>query len=106
MKAFICRAIQVQTHLFDRDGRQLDLPKWLKNQHTDEIDMPILLGQHHRIKTRPTRLASARDGRSRTPAESLYADAKRKGQNPSKARLALCDWNMMVTTIHQKTSYP
>ena len=88
--------IQVQTHLFDRYGRQLDLPKWLAHQHIDEIDMPILLGQHHRIKTRllawrlPEMVAQER-------RRKLLFFAKRKGQKPSKARLALCDWTLLVT---------
>ena len=95
-EGFYLSRIQVQTHLFDRDGRLLDLPKWLKNQHTDEIDMPILLGQHHRIKTRliawrmPEAVAQER-------RRKLLFCAKRKGQKPSKARLALCDWTLMVT---------
>lgn len=93
---FYLSRIQVQTHLFTRKGIRLDLPKWLKNQHTDEIDMPILLGQTQRIKTRliawrmPEPVAQER-------RRKLLWQAKRKGQKPSKARLALCDWTLMLT---------
>ena len=99
-EGFYLSRIQVQTHLFDREGRPLDLPKWLKNQHTDEIDMPILLGQTQRIKTRliawrlPEAVAQER-------RRKLYADAKRRGQKPSQARLSLCDWNIMVTNASE-----
>lgn len=93
---FYLSRIQVQTHLFTRKGIRLDLPKWLKNQHTDEIDRPILLGQTQRIKTRliawrmPEPVAQER-------RRKLLWQAKRKGQKPSKARLALCDWTLMLT---------
>ena len=85
-EGFYLSRIQVQTHLFDRDGRLLDLPKWLKNQHTDEIDMPILLGQHHRIKTRliawrmPEAVAQER-------RRKLLFCAKRKGQKTLKSTI-------------------
>ncbi len=93
---FYLSRMQVQTHLFTRKGTRLNLPKWLKNQHTDEIDMPILLGQTKRIKTRliawrmPEPVAQER-------RRKLLWQAKRKGQKPSKARLALCDWTLMIT---------
>lgn len=93
---FYLSRMQVQTHLFTCKGTRLDLPKWLKNQHTDEIDMPILLGQTKRIKTRliawrmPEPVAQER-------RRKLLWQAKRKGQKPSKARLALCDWTLMIT---------
>ena len=93
---FYLSRIQVQTHLFTRKGTRLDMPKWLKNKHTDEIDMPILLGKHQRIKTRliawrmPEMVAQER-------RRKLLWQAKRKGQKPSKARLALCDWTLLVT---------
>ena len=93
---FYLSRIQVQTHLFTPKGIPLDLPKWLKNQHTDEIDMPILLGQTQRIKTRliawrmPQQVAQER-------RRKLLWQASRKGQKPSKARLAICDWTLLVT---------
>lgn len=93
---FYLSRIQVQTHLFTRRGTRLDMPKWLKNQHTDEIDMPILTGKHHRIKARllawrmPQHVAQER-------RRKLLWQASRKGQKPSKARLALCDWTLLVT---------
>ena len=95
-EGFYLSRIQVQTHLFTRKGTRLDMPKWLKNQHTDEIDMPILLGKHHRIKARllawrmPEMVAQER-------RRKFLFFAKRKGPKPSKARLALCDWTLLVT---------
>lgn len=93
---FYLSRMQIQTHLFDRAGTYLDLPKWLAHQHKDEIDKPILLGSKHRIKARllasrmPETVAQER-------RRKLNADAKRRGQKPSKARLSLCDWTLMLT---------
>ena len=97
---FYLSRVQVQTQVFDRNGIQLDLPKWLSYQHKEEIDMPILLGSKHRIKARllasrmPEAIAQER-------RRKLYADAKRRGQKPSQTRLSLCDWNIMVTNASE-----
>lgn len=97
---FYLSRVQVQTHLFDQKERHLDLPKWLAHQHKDEIDMPILLGKQHRIKARliawrmPEQVAQER-------RRKCLWQASRKGQKPSKARLALCDWTLLVTNTPQ-----
>ena len=83
--------IQVQTHLFDRYGRQLDLPKWLAHQHIDEIDMPILLGQHHRIKTRPTSPGVCQRWSHKNAAESSFFLPNAKDKNPQKH-----DWLFVI----------
>ena len=76
------------------------LSNWLKNQYKDEIDMPILLGSKHRIKARllawrvPLSVAQER-------RRKLHIDAKRRGQKPSKARLSLSDWTIMITNAPQ-----
>ena len=95
---FYLSRMQIQTHLFDRAGTYLDLPKWLAHQHKDEIDKPILLGSKHRIKARliawrvPQAVAQKRRRR-------INADAKRRGQKPSLARRSLSDWTLMLTNV-------
>ncbi len=97
---FYLSRVQVQTQVFNQDGIYLDLPNWLARQHKDEIDKPILLGSKHRIKARLLAwrmpLAVAQERRRK-----LHADAKRRGQKPSKARLSLSDWTLMVTNAPQ-----
>ena len=97
---FYLSRVQVQTQVFDRQGDRLVLSNWLKNQYKDEIDMPILLGSKHRIKARllawrvPMSVAQER-------RRKLHIDAKRRGQKPSKARLSLSDWTIMITNAPQ-----
>ena len=97
---FYLSRVQVQTQVFDRQGDRLVLSNGLKNQYKDEIDMPILLGSKHRIKARllawrvPLSVAQER-------RRKLHIDAKRRGQKPSKARLSLSDWTIMITNAPQ-----
>ena len=86
------------TKLYQCDGAELDLARLLSTPAATSIDQPVLLGSAHRL---PVRLLGAR-----VPPEvgaqrrrQLKDQARKKQQQPSKARLALCDWTIYVTNV-------
>jgi len=88
--------VQVQTVLFDEQGKRLNLLEFLLAARTGDVDQAIRVGAHHRL---PARLLAVR-----VPAEvaaqrrkDLLAEAARKSQPVSTARLALADWVILVT---------
>jgi DDE family transposase len=88
--------LQVQTAVFAADGRRRDVPALLAAQGADAVDLPVTLGGAHRLPARllavrvPPAVAAERRRR-------LHAEARRRGQTVSRARLAGADWTILVT---------
>ena len=80
---------QAGTKLYLPDGTALDLVKLLSNPAATGIDRPVLLGRTHRL---PARLLAAKAPPevSAQRRRQLKDQARKKQQQPSKARLALC----------------
>jgi len=84
----------------DDDGAELDLGKLLTTESPAGIDRPVLLGRTHRL---PVRLLAVKA----PPAvcaqrrRQLKDQARKKQRQPSKARLALCDWTIYITNAPQ-----
>jgi hypothetical protein len=97
---FYLSRVQVQTQIFDLDGNLLDLPFFLESQPSDQIDCPVLLGKNHLLNVRLLAVRVPQDIAQQRRRDLKY-HAKRKGQQPSKARLALCDWTILVTNAPQ-----
>ena len=87
---------QAGTKLYLPDGTALDLVKLLSNPAATGIDRPVLPGRTHRL---PVRLLAAKAPPevSAQRRRQLKDQARKKQQQPSKARLALCDWTIYVT---------
>jgi hypothetical protein len=95
--AYFFSRLQVQTAVFDVDGRRWDdVGALLAAQQSTQVDLPVTLGVQQRL---PARLLAVRvpqevaDQRRRR----LRAEAKRKGQAVSARRLALAAWTIFVT---------
>ena len=88
--------IQVQTVVYDENGKQWDLLSLLMTYAGPKIDMPIWMSAKYQL---PARLLAIRvpqevaDQRRRR----LHEEARSRGQAVSKARLALADWNIFAT---------
>ena len=84
----------------DDDGVELDLGKLLTTESLAGIDRPVLLGRTHRL---PVRLLAVKA----PPAvcaqrrRQLKDQARKKQRQPSKARLARCDWTIYITNAPQ-----
>ncbi len=87
---------RVGTVVLDPAGHPWDLADLLPSQVGVEVEQPIMLGAQQRLPCRllaqrvPPKVAQERRRR-------LRAQAKRKGQGVSQARLALADWTLLVT---------
>jgi hypothetical protein len=93
--------LQVQTAVFDARGRRRDLARWLKATGaagTWPVDQPVSLGVTHRLPARlvavpvPQEVVDAR-------RRKLRAEARKRQQPLSQARLALVGWTIFVTTL-------
>lgn len=97
--------LQVQTTVFAATGDRLDLLAWLARPvarsgpaSTAAVDTTVTLGTSERLPARllavrvPTEVAEAR-------RRKLHAEARRRGQTVSQARLARADWTILVTNV-------
>jgi hypothetical protein len=87
------------TAVYDAQGRRWDVVDLLAAQGAvAQVDLPIALGAQQRL---PARLLAVRvpqevaDQRRRR----LRATARDHGRTPSAARLAWCDWTLLVTNV-------
>lgn len=89
---------QIQTAIFDKSGERYQLTEIVVAQSEDSFDLDIELGVNHRLPARligvrvPQQVASKR-------RRKLKKEARDKGKTVSKARLALCNWTLLVTNI-------
>jgi hypothetical protein len=96
--AYFLTRLKVQTSLFDPSGEQLVLPSFLRGQPTNEVDVPVLMGASHRLPVRLLAIRVTQEVASER-RRKLKAEARRKGQTVSKARLELADWTILVTNV-------
>jgi hypothetical protein len=96
--AFWLSRLQVNTAVWGADGARLDVPTSLAATAGDALDRPVRLGAAERL---PARLLAVRVA-APVAAERrrrLHAEARRRGQAVSAARLALADWTILVTNL-------
>ena len=91
--------IQTRTAIFREAGEPLDLLPWLAaHWNGTAVEMRILLGAHEKWPCRllawklPEEIANRR-------RQKITAEFRRKGRTPSSARLAWCDWTILVTNV-------
>ncbi len=90
--------------LYEND-KELPLASFLKKQHNDLIDIPVQLGQTHRL---PARLIAMRADKQ-TAAErirKLRKDAKKRKKPLSAERLQLAHWTIILTNAPQDLLSP
>lgn len=84
------------TAIMDLAGKRLCLDALVRGAKQTEIDLPVLLGDTHRIPSRllaqrvPPQVAEKR-------RRQLRERARKRGQTPSAARLQLADWTLLIT---------
>jgi hypothetical protein len=97
------------TNVYDVDGRQLPLLNWLESQGTlsgqTVVDQRVCVGAEQKVACRliawrlPQEVAARR-------RQKLIENARRKGRTPSAARLAWCDWMILVTNVPEDRLTP
>jgi Transposase DDE domain len=96
-EAYFLSRLEAGTAVFDSEQERLDLLRYLQ-EHGPSVDARVELGVHHRL---PVRLLAVRvsEALANERRRKLRAEAKRKGQMPSKVRLALAEWTIYVTNV-------
>ena len=90
--------IPMTCEVFDAESNYLNLQAWLAQQVQREIELPIRLGVKAQL---PCRLLAQRVATevANKRRRQIRRTAKNKGKTPSKKRLALAGWNILVTNI-------
>jgi hypothetical protein len=85
------------THVLLPEGETVEPMKWLATQPGRFVDRQILLGKEQRLACRliAWRVPKAQADRRRQKLRQEMVS--RKGKEPSAARLAWCDWTILVT---------
>jgi hypothetical protein len=99
--------LQYRTHVVLRNGAVVeDLLRWLSQQKGPFVDVPILLGATDLLPCRllawrlPPEQANRRRQKLRKESQSKY------GKQPGAARLAWCDWTILVTSVPEEKISP
>jgi hypothetical protein len=89
--------LQFGTHVL-QSGLAVDVLAWLARQPGPFVDVAVVLGQEQRLASRliAWRLPAEQANRRR---QKLRETLRRKGREPSAARLAWCDWTILVTNV-------
>ena len=97
-QSFWLSRLKLSTRLVSQDGKVINLGKWLATTQRDVTDSPVLLGKRGKL---PARFLAHRvaDDIATARRRKIRADAKKKGRQPSKRRLAVADWTILVTNV-------
>ena len=97
-QAYWLTRLMAGTQVYTEQGQALDLAACLPAHGPAVIDWPVRLGVHHRL---PARLIAARVPQevANQRRRELHADARRRGQAVSPARLRLADWTLFCTNV-------
>jgi len=91
---------QPGTSLFTGDGQAVALLPYLRSQQRRLVEVAVHLGARHRL---PCRLLAFRVPRhvADKRRRRLRKKAQKKGKQPSAEQLALCAWNLFLTSVPQ-----
>jgi hypothetical protein len=90
--------LYLNTVVYDAQGRRRAVLPLLTAQGTPTVDLPVYLGTAQHLAARllavrvPQEIADQR-------RRSLRAQARRHGRTVSAARLAWCDWTILITNL-------
>jgi Transposase DDE domain len=88
---------QQGTAVFDRDGKPLDLLKFLREQPTAApVDVLIQLGSQERVACRLIALRAPQEIANRR-RRAAYAKAQKHGRVSTQEHLDWCEWTVLVT---------
>jgi hypothetical protein len=91
--------LQFGTHVLSPVGVAVDLLAWLGRQAGPFVDQPILLGQAERLACRLIAWRLPAEQAQRRCHKLCAAHRRKNGRQPSRERLAWCDWTILVTSV-------
>lgn len=98
--AYVLSRLKANTAVYELDGTRLDVAKLLR-ACGPIADRWVLLGGQHKVRMRmlAAKVPASVLGERR---RKVRREAQKKGRAPSKARLALVDYNVYVTNVPEK----
>jgi len=90
--------LQTPTAVYDPGGHRQDRLELLAAQPPETVELPILLGEGHRLPARLCAVPVPADVAA-TRRQRLRAAARKKGRHVSARCLALAAWTLLVTTL-------
>ena len=98
--------LQFGTNVYTPDGQLLSVLDWLGRQSGPVVDEKILIGTKRKVACRLVAFRVPQEVANRR-RQKLIAEMRRKnGHTPSKARLAWCDWTILVTNAEADVLTP
>jgi len=96
--AYWLSRLQAGTNVCWPHGERLDLPTYLAQQTSDELELAVELGAAQRL---PCRLLAQRvpPSVSAQRRRLLYQKANKKSFTPTALQLTMCDWTVIVTNV-------
>jgi len=91
--------LQFGTGVMLRDGKEVELLAWLAKQPGPFVDQPILLGKEQKLACRLIAWRLPAEQANRRRQKLRQETISKRGQEPSAARLAWCDWTILVTSV-------
>ena len=87
-------------------GSPVKLMEWLAEQEVAFVDRLIFLGKEQKLACRLIAWRLPKDQADRRRRKLREETMRRKGREPSAARLAWCDWTILVTNVPVKLLTP
>jgi len=97
--------LQFGTHVLHQ-GLAVDVLAWLAKQPGPLVDVSVLLGQEQRLPSRLIAWRLPQEQANRRRQKLRQETMRRKGHEPSAARLAWCDWTILVTNVPEELLTP
>ena len=88
--------LQHGTHVFDTEGKRLDLLSFLREQKAGLVDRKVLVGASERLPCRLIAIRVPEDVANRRRRQA-WDKAKNKGRVPTAEYLELLGWSLFVT---------
>jgi hypothetical protein len=97
--AYFLSRLQFPTSVFSPQGTRLDLLTWLAEQASPFVDQEVQLGQKHQFSCRLIAWRLPAEQANRRRQKLCYETSRKCGKMPQAARLAWCDWTILVTNV-------
>lgn len=97
--------LQFGTHVLHQ-GLAVDVLTWLAKQPGPFVDVSVLLGQAQRLPSRLIAWRLPQEQANRRRQKLRQETIRKKGYEPSAARMAWCDWTILVTNVTEDLLTP
>jgi hypothetical protein len=98
-KVYFLSRLQFNTGVMRPNGEAVDILSWLSKQPGPVVDQWVLLGNDQRLRSRLIAWRLTEEQANRRRRKLRKETLAKRGQEPTAARLAWCDWTILVTSV-------